>query len=245
MCWSETATLTMVAIGTAATIYTAKKRLPPAVPFTLGYFTLMEGLQAVGYLYVDDCASPANQLITLLSYLHIAFQPAVINAFAMELVPGPVRQRVRGVVYGLCFLASVVMLVQLYPFDWAGTCRLGQPLCGTSLCLVSGSWHIGWEIPFNGLSIPIDDLLGMNIGFPSYMAAVFVLPLVYGSWRFVVFHFFVGPQLTLQLTSNPNEMPAVWCLFSIGILLIALVPKLFDFVSVSKWWGWPAAWREA
>ncbi|WP_417684803.1 DUF5765 domain-containing protein [Roseibium sp.] len=245
MCWSESVTFAMVASGSAATLYAMHKRMPSAISATLGYFTVMEGLQAIGYSYADACGSPVNQTVTLLSYLHIAFQPFFINALAMELVPHEVRRNVRGWVFGACFVSTIFMLVQLYPMDWAGLCRDGQPLCGPVLCLVSGSWHIGWEIPFNGISIPFDDLVGMNVGFPTYLATAFVLPLLYGSWRFVIFHTLVGPFLAYHLTGNLNEMPAVWCLFSIGILVIALVPKMFDLVSVSNWFAWPAKWKAA
>ena len=62
--------------------------------------------------------------------------------------------------------------------------------------------------------------------FPFYLAAVFVLPLVYGAWRFVVFHAVCGPLLARALTDNPNEMPAIWCLFSIGLLLVGLSPMI-------------------
>ncbi|WP_417669409.1 DUF5765 domain-containing protein [Roseibium sp.] len=244
MCWSEGATLTMVAAGAAGTGYCLHKRMPPAIWATVGYFTLMEGLQAIGYRYVDACGSPANQTVTLLSFLHIAFQPFFINAFAMELVPHEVRRNVRGWVFAACFFSTIFMLVQLYPMDWAGLCREGQPLCGPALCLISGDWHIGWELPFNGLTVPFDDLVGMNVGFPTYLMAAFLVPLLYGSWRFVMFHALVGPFLAYQLTDNLNEMPAVWCLFSIGILAIALVPKFFAWTSVSRWFGWPVSWRE-
>ena len=49
-------------------------------PDQRGYFTVMEGLQVWGYTVVDSCGTPQNQAVTLLSYLHIAFQPMVFNA---------------------------------------------------------------------------------------------------------------------------------------------------------------------
>jgi hypothetical protein len=58
------------------------------------------------------------------------------------------------------------------------------------------------------------------------MLSVFVLPLIYGAWRFAVFHLIVGPILAYNLTNNPNEYPAIWCLFSIGIVLVALSPMV-------------------
>ena len=243
MCWSFGASVTMVAAGAAVTTYAARKGVTPAIWVTLGYFTLMEALQVAGYMVVDACNSPANRTVALLSYLHIVFQPFFVNAFAMQLVPEAVRLRISRWVYGVCSLSAVFMLAQLFPFDWAGTCRVGQALCANRLCVISGEWHIGWDIPYNGLANFADHLVGMYVGFPSYIIAVFIVPILYGSWRFTIFHILVGPWLADRLTSNVNEAPAVWCLFSIGILLFAVFPKLLDHISVRRWWIWPTSWQ--
>jgi len=229
----------MVGIGAVATVVTVARGRPWAVPTALGYFTVMEALQAAGYLVVDDCGSPVNQSLTLLSYLHIAFQPLIINAFALELVPADVKRRVAPWVYGGCALSAAVMLMQLYPFEWAGTCVPGTSLCGVELCLKSGTWHIAWDVPYNGLLVPFEDWLGFDIRFPTYTLTVFVIPFVYGAWRFVVLHLIAGPGLGSLLTSNPNEMPAVWCLFSIGIILIGSSQAVADRFSTNAWGLWP------
>jgi len=242
MCWSITASILMVGAGSAATAVAAVRHQPAAITFALGYFTVMEALQAGGYLVVDQCGSHMNQSITLLSYLHIVFQPFVINAFAMELVPRPVQERVRRVAYLMCSISAVVMLMQLYPFTWAGICRSGDVLCGQALCLVSGEWHIAWNIPYNDLLVPFDRMLGTSFAFPTYVATVFALPLLYGAWRFVAIHLAAGPIFAGLLTSNPNEWPAVWCLFSIGILLMGLSPWIRGHFETRNWWLWPKSW---
>ena len=55
---------------------------------------------------------------------------------------------------------------------------------------------LAWDMPLN-------DMLGSLSGgvltrwgaYPDYMLAVFVLPLFYGAWRFVLFHALLGPIL--------------------------------------------------
>lgn len=242
MCWGATASIAMVGIGGIATALTVARGAPRAIPVTLGYFTLMELLQAAGYVFVDQCGSPANQTIALLSYLHIVFQPFFINAFAMELLPSPIRARLQNAVYLCCALSATVMLLQVYPFEWAGLCRIGEPLCASNLCVVSGDWHIAWNIPYNGLLQPLEDATAFHFGFPTYWLAVFLLPFLYGAWRFVAFHTFAGPLLAGLLTGNPNETPAIWCLFSIGLLLIALSPAIRGSFEARDWWIWPKAW---
>ncbi|MEW9921650.1 DUF5765 domain-containing protein [Marimonas sp. MJW-29] len=237
MCWSAEASAAMVAAGVVATGIALSRKEPPAIPLTLGYFTVMEGLQLAGYGVLDQCGTTANQAVTLLSYLHIVFQPLVINLFAMELVPAPIRARARRWVIMLSLAAGAVMLAQLLPVPAFGKCLPGTPLCAEALCTVSGSWHIAWNIPYNGLMVPLERALGFGSGFPTYMLAVFVLPLVYGAWRFVLLHAVTGPFLAWTLTDNPNEMPAVWCLFSIAILVVSLSIRARGSVTARTWWG--------
>ena len=239
MCWGQTASATFLAIGAAATVVTIVQRRPPAVSLALAYFAAMEGLQVWGYAVIDACGTPANQAVTLFSYLHIAFQPLVINAFALELVPVERKVRARPWALGAAGMASLVMLLQLLPLPTAGLCRPGDVLCGAELCTVSGTWHIAWDVPYNGLFVPLDQALGTSFAFPAYLLAVFALPLAYGAWRFVVFHALAGPVLASILTSNPNEMPAVWCLFSVGIILMGLSPWICARFSQPGSWARP------
>ncbi len=239
MCWSIEASAALVVGGAMASAVTWRRGEPFAIWGTMGYFTAMEALQVAGYGVIDACGTSANTAVTVLSFLHIVFQPFFINAFAMELVPSVVAQKVRRWVYGLCALSSLVMLVQLLPLPALGHCVPGAPLCGAAFCTVSGNWHIAWDIPYNGLLVPFDQAVGFQAGFATYMLTAFALPLVYGAWRFVALHAFSGPILAWTLTSNPNEMPAVWCLFSVVILMIALSPWFRQKTSASSWWGVP------
>lgn len=236
MCWSMGATVAMVGIGAAATVVTIRRREPPAIPAAIAYFTLMEALQVAGHATVDRCGTPANETVALLSYLHIVFQPFFINALAMRLVTREVRPPLRVATWLLCGASAAVMLLQLYPFSWAGACPAGASLCGERLCVVSGSWHIAWEIPRNDLLGEFRHIHPAAAAFPTYMIGVFLLPLAYGAWRFVAFHLLAGPVLASWLTDNANEMPAVWCLFSIGIVLIGLNPWIRRRFATP---GWP------
>jgi hypothetical protein len=185
LCWNIEATAVMVAAGAVGTAVLYRRQAPPAIWLTLAYFTLMEVLQIFGYKVVDQCGTSANISVTVLSYLHIAFQPLFINAFAMELVPQPVKFQVRRWVFALSGASAAIMLLQIMPIASFGQCIPGLPLCGEAYCTVSGSWYIAWEIPYNGLLVPFETAFGFWSGFPTYMATVFLLPLIYGAWRFV------------------------------------------------------------
>jgi energy-converting hydrogenase Eha subunit C len=242
MCWSLPVSAGMVAFGGGASVMARRRGAPKAVWVALAYFALIEALQAAAYLVVDACGSPANRAVTLLSFLHIAFQPAFINAISLELIPAEISRRIRFGVFFVCGLSSAFMLAQLMPFEWAGTCRVPEAMCGATLCSRSGDWHIAWEIPYNGLGSWVGNLVGANFGLPSYMLAVFVMPFLYGSWRFTLFDLLLGPVFTNALTSNNNEAPAIWCLFSVGIVALAFSPPLMDRFRVTSWPLWPKRW---
>ena len=151
MCWSASASVAMVALGGVAAGVAYARGEPRAIWLTIGYFTLMEGLQASGYAVVDQCSDPANRAITWASYLHIAAQPIMINAFAMALAPVALSPSKQRLVYGLSALTSLVLLIQAMPIPAFGPCDPASPLCGVVTCLIPGDWHIGWRLPLNGL----------------------------------------------------------------------------------------------
>jgi hypothetical protein len=224
MCWSAGASVAMVAAGSVATVVAIRRREPVAIPTTFAYFTFMEGLQAAAYPVIGECGSPQNQVLALLSYVHIAFQPFFANWFAMTILGRVIGVPMRTVAWIACGASAATMLVQLYPFDWAGLCPLGEALCGREMCVIQGDWHLGWTIPYNNALPPLPLPFGFTLVFPTYFVAAFVVPLFYGAWRFTLFHLLFGPILARSLTSNVNEFPAIWCLFSVGIIVIGLHP---------------------
>lgn len=234
MCWSAEASTTLAAIGIATTAYAAYKKEPTVLWITLGYFSSMELLQAFTYTVIDDCNSPSNQVATLLGYLHIAFQPFFINAISMYFIPEEIRRKITLPVYFLCFVVAIFMILASYPFSWAGSCVEG--LCGERLCSVSGSWHIAWELPLNLIDYWNFGFFQMS-GF-SYVLVAFLLPILYGSWRFTLYHVLMGPSIAYFLTDSINEHAAVWCLISIALLLIVVKTPIRKILFVRKWPLW-------
>jgi hypothetical protein len=218
----------MAFIGFAVAGYLLYKKESKLLWIPIAYFGVMELLQALTYFTMGAC-TPANQILTFLSYVHISFQPFFINALMLYFIPERFRKNIYSWVFGLAFVATVLLLLRMYPFEWAGMCNLGDGLCGDKLCAVEGNFHLAWEIPFNGI--------GGIIGW-AYALSVFVIPLLYGSWKATTYNFLVGPVLAMSLTDNPNEWPAVWCLMSIAIILVILIPWARRKMHVRKWYFW-------
>ena len=227
MCWSGEASAVLATVGLGSTAYVAYKGEDRGLWMPLGYFALMEMLQAFTYAKIDQCSDPWNQIFTLFGYLHIAFQPFFINMVAMHFAGKAVQEKLAPLVYTVCFIGSILMLIKMYPFSWAGTCHTGPygPLCSEILCSTHGSWHIAWNIPLNNIAV---------IGYVGYGFPAFILPLLYGSWRFTIYQIIAGPLLARMTTNNMNEWPAVWCLFSIALLLAVIKTPVRKHLYVNR-----------
>ena len=239
MCWSGEASGALAAIGLSTAVYVAKRGESKELWIPLTYFSLMELLQAVTYVYIDLCETPQNQILTLFGYLHIAFQPFFVNMVAMYFIPERIKLKIRTTVYTVCAIGAVAMLIKMFPFDWAGTCIIGvEGFCGAQTCSVSGDWHIAWQLPLNGImSVPNNFIPGFFWGLHAftYIGVAFYMPVIYGSWRFVGFHFLIGPFISDLLTDDPNEYAAVWCLFSIALCMAVIKTPIRKYLAVETW----------
>lgn len=239
MCWSGEASGVLAAVGVTATVVLARQKEPKELWIALGYFSAMELLQAFTYVWIDLCGNPSNTFLTSLGYLHIAFQPFFVNMVAMYFLPEPIKHRIQKYVYALCAVATAAILLKAFPLPAAGTCRFGvESFCGPMACSVSGSWHIAWQWPLNGLmSDPIPWVLGFGFGLHAfaYYLSVFALPILYGSWKLAGFHYVVGPFLAGLTTDDPNEWAAVWCLLSIALCLSVIKSPLRKRLRVRSW----------
>ena len=229
MCWSFSASIIFTTIGLLASLYMIFKKDDKYLWIPLIYFSLMELLQVFTYLYINQCSLPANQMLTYLGYLHIAFQPFFINMVALHFLPDHIRKKIVDYVYTICFASTILLLIKVYPFAWAETCKVGSVMCGAKLCSMSGSWHLSWTLPFSELG---------SIFAYAYTIPAFILPLIYGSWRFTLYLFLFGPLLAMSVARSPTEWPAVWCLFSIALLVLVFVPKIRKLFYVNKWYFW-------
>jgi len=209
MCWSGQASLAVATLGVSGAFWARARGSPTGRWGTVLYFTAMELLQAATYVVIDECGLPSNQWLTRLSYAHIAFQPFFINMLAMSFIRPERARRLYPWVFLVCAIGAGAMLSKLYVPSAAWACDPAIPLCGTNTCSFHGDWHIAWRLYLNAV----------DSSFLCYFIPAFFLPLFYGSWRWTLYHLIVGPVMAFFLTSNKDEMPAIWCLTSIGFLL--------------------------
>ena len=231
MCWSGEASAAIAVGGFTSAYLLKRKGEPKEIYLTPAYFVLMEALQAVTYIVVDECDNSYNVLLTQLGILHISFQPFFINMLAMEFVDPKVKERIKNYIYVICGVAALLCVMRLLPmWDMLGRCQLGTPMCShIQTCAYRGEWHIGWEVLLNGF----------DEGWKWYWFTIFLIPVVYGSWKLSLYHYVVGPFLaSLTTTDDVGEAPAVWCLFSSCIIALLLNSRLRDYIYVKSWFTW-------
>ncbi|MCP4413728.1 MAG: hypothetical protein GY808_14300 [Gammaproteobacteria bacterium] len=240
MCWSGEASAVVAVVGLASTVYFYKKGESRALCAALFYFSLMELIQAYTYTVIDQCYNPRNTVATWLGYIHISFQPIFINMVSMHFLPKAVRVKIAKPVYFLSFLAAIIFMARMLPINWEALCyqwkyhlpflsdiKYSMPFCGEKMCSVSGDWHIAWEAPAAA------NLWMAN----TYAIAAFFLPIFYGAWRMTIYHLITGPLLAILTTNNANEYAAVWCLYSIGLLLLLIKTPIRKLIHVKTFYG--------
>jgi len=238
MCWNGEASTVFAALGLGSTAYANHKPEPIVLTTALGYFSLMELLQAVSYTVVDQCGTPLNDSMTFLGYLHVTFQPFFINAVSLFFIAKEVRERIAPYVYAVCFVAAVLLLLNIYPFKWAGLCDPEfREMCSGRWCSYYGSVHIAWEFPMNGLFNWIALHKHVN-AWLIYLIPAFVLPILYGSWRMTLYHIVMGPIPARIITGSSDEFAAFWCLLSIMFLLIVIKTPVRRYLFVDRWFWW-------
>ena len=237
MCWSGEASGVLATLGLGTAAYLAKKGETRELWLPLTYFALMEFLQAITYIYINQCTLFENKALTLLGYIHVMFQPFFINMVAMYFIPEDIKNRISPYVYTTCGIALVFFLIKLYPLANLDLCNVGnEPFCGSFTCSYRGDWHIAWQIPLNNLlSEPLFANRIKGLHSYTYMMVAFILPLLYGSWRFILVTFLLGPCIAFFLTKNINEFPAVWCLFSIALCLTVIKSPIRKYLHTKSW----------
>ncbi len=129
------------------------------------------------------------------------------------------------------------------PSDTFGQCAEHRAMCGAQFCTLPGNWHLAWEFPFNGWGNGFADSPNWLLRlFPNalvaYSLAVFIMPLLYGSWKIAAYQYLTGPVLVSRLTDNIDEAPAIWCLMSIGIVFLVMKTPLRQWMQVRHWVFW-------
>ena len=233
MCWnSETSgAFTALGVASAGAVWrlTGNRDMTKAILF----FCLMELLQSVQYFFIAEdlldakCADAANQVLTVLGYVHIQFQPYFTNLYLRAFRPStgkaaPGEAKLWDLVSRLCLAQCALGLARLALspslLDRAALTATEEAFYGASrdwlegprLCTYKGSFHLAWALP---LAQPTYFLGGMGLhAFMMFAPALCIGGL--SELDAVAFLVASGPALAMALTANAHEQASIWCFFS-------------------------------
>ena len=227
MCWSGEASLVMTGIGLGGALYSKKTGQPTSIWVSTLYFTLMEFIQALTYPVINQCGTPLNELMTYAGYVHIAFQCFFINWVGLTFVDKKTREKwFKPAMISSSIVAIAFLFVAFYQ-PVMNVLTTDGWMCGDQTCSIHGNWHIGWMVKISYLK----DKLKI---FHWYTFTAFILPILYRSWRWSLFHVIVGPIAAMMTTNNRFEIAAIWCLFSIGFITAMKIPFIWNWLNTER-----------
>jgi len=199
------------------------------------YFAFMESLQAFQYAVIDQCDNPFNQVFTLLGFLHLAFQPFFVNLYLGAFMT-KMQKRYVPLILSLSFFGGIMMANRLWMSEGDHMCAIGiQSMCGQKLCTFRGNVHLAWQMPMQHA-----DQDYFTPGWTLHFFVFYLPTYALGMYGHTIFLLLSGPFLGRALTSHQDEIPAIWCFFSIIQVFFPLIhafikdPKAFKLLSSNK-----------
>ncbi|KAG1679992.1 hypothetical protein FOA52_007056 [Chlamydomonas sp. UWO 241] len=254
MCFSEEVSWGFAALALGAAAVLKLRGRPVVRSALLIYFGLMEVFQALTYRVIEDECSGSppnkwNQVLTLVSYIHVSCQPLAVNWFIFGVQKRLTRNnpklghdQVASAVARLCMAFAVLMFIKALPavlnladdvLPWPlRVCGAdAEFLCDPGVqgwgCSAKGHFHLQWRLRLieEGYYIP---------GLSMHFFLFFMPALLLCEWPLKIFWMIVlvtGPLLLDRMVLNNRaahlfEEPAIWCQFSVAQALLALVWEL-------------------
>ena len=195
------------------------------------FLSIKELIQAQSYTVVDKCDSKYNKFLTILSWIHISFQPVFVNIFFSAFHKDP---NVYDFTIKLCLVASLFLLSKLYVNNdkiYLRSCPYTNKLvnmCRKSHCTVSGEKHIAY-----GFYLREPNAFTPNIFL--HMFLIFVPSILLDNYILSLCFLITGPLLSTLILKNKKknlgEIAAIWCNTSITMFVFSLI-KLRRFTEL-------------
>lgn len=215
------------------------------------YFAIMEFLQLAQYSVAGQCDSRINQALTWAAYIHVAFQPLVVNFYFLWGQRNP-HPEVGSFVMKLCLAAAVLMLMRtpVLPLallgDWLHTyfpdiptsdtygkhCHYLEAFCGERACsFKGGAWgHISWSIPLAPTTyfLPSSFIHFFMFFVPTLTAGDNVKRLL------MIATVFIGPLACMAIAAQDMstyvfEWATIWCFFAAVQSFWAILVELYFY----------------
>jgi len=195
---------------------------PTGARSCVAYFAFMETLQAFQYSVIDECDNPLNKIFTLLGFFHLAFQPFFVNMYLGTFMTN-MQKRYLPMILSLSFFGGIMMCNRLWMSEGDHHCTIGiQPMCGAKTCTFRGNVHLAWQMPMQHA-----DQDYFTPGWTLHFFLFYLPTYALGMYGHTIFLLLSGPFLGRALTSHQDEIPAIWCFFSICQIFFPLIYAFF------------------
>lgn len=262
-------------LGLAFILWVYKSNENSNILLGVGWFVLMEMLQVVQYLYIATdidpanptleqmensqmCQSSANQFLTFLGLIHIAFQPMFSAYLSNAFVRSDANKHVFTFVtriqfWGGIWLISRSLLTYIDPrhfeffwgfnngntFDasaWSHSTSV-EWLSGPALCCYKGFHHLAWSIPMLPTSyyVPSMSVHMMLMFLPFFTLDHGSFGKNIGNRIAGVLLFLTGPVLADWITPNRHESASIWCFFSILQVVGLVAIMIAQMLAKGRW----------
>lgn len=191
---------------------------PKGARLCVAYFAAMETLQAFQYSYIDKCDDMTNKILTMLGFFHLAFQPFFANLYLSEFMASKKQKKYVPIVLALAVFGGILSMNRMWLSPGDYHCSVGlEPLCGVKTCTFRGDVHLAWQAPMQHA-----DQDYFTPGFQLHFFMFFLPTFALGMYPMTLFLLASGPFLGRALTKHQDEIPAIWCFFSIAQLFFPL-----------------------
>jgi len=242
MCFDQKTSFIFATLGLGMAWYVHHYTENTKLAIGIFWFFLMEFLQGLQYFFIDDCSSTWNQVLTVLGFVHICYQPYFTHVINSSLARNPKILDQYQIILRLCLLGGTMLLAR-FVFaefantsissdftDWSntspspGSCKTTEWLRGEQLCTYRGKYHLAWSVP----------MYDPTYWSPSAAIHSFLMfgPFFIMKWNMVIQGIFLwaaGPLLASFITPNLQEQASIWCFFSIsqiGFMLYVIREQL-------------------
>eukprot|EP01104_Vermistella_antarctica_P006776 TRINITY_DN17480_c0_g1_i1.p1 TRINITY_DN17480_c0_g1~~TRINITY_DN17480_c0_g1_i1.p1 ORF type:complete len:281 (-),score=86.45 TRINITY_DN17480_c0_g1_i1:15-836(-) len=242
MCFTQEMSGVFALIGLYIAYYIYRYTNNTRLAIGVLWFFVMEALQFFQYFWIDDCASPINQVLTLFGFFHICFQPFFCHLINSGLTKSPKFLTQYDFLLKLCLLGGAMYFGRYFLTslnnhathsdftDWSGgeieegSVKTEEWIRGEVLCTYNGKHHLAWSLPMAEPTywIPSGAIHSFLMFGPFFVMKK-------NMWIQGIFLWATGPFLASYITPNLQEQASIWCFFSIaqiGIMLFLIREQL-------------------
>jgi len=231
MCFSQEASAFFAAVGLFSSWWIWSRTNNTGLACGVFFFFTMELLQSIQFFFIAKdlndplCDNTWNQILTVVGFLHICFQPYFCHVINQSLTKNEKYIDRYNVIKRLCLIGGGMLftrylLTYIYPTTMdVSNFKSTEWLRGDKLCTFKGNYHLAWSVP---MADPTYVIPGAAIHSFLMFAPFFALYEKRGMILQGIFLFAFGPYLAGLITPNLMEQASIWCFFSIAQIAIML-----------------------